>query len=71
MSLLPPILEGRILNFHQIWEVFLVVQSTTRNPFQISSPNIPSITSGEEFLVVENPKISSPVTKKNTTENQK
>ena len=25
MSLLPIILEGRILNFHQIWEGFLVV----------------------------------------------
>ena len=25
MSLLPPILEGRISNFYQIWEGFLVV----------------------------------------------
>ena len=25
MSLLPPILEGRISNFHQIWEGFLVI----------------------------------------------
>ena len=43
MSLLPPILEGRISNFHQILEGFLVLLRTTRN----SSPNIPSITSGE------------------------
>ena len=56
MSLLPPILEERISNFHQIWEGFLVVRSTSRNP----SPNIPSITSGEEFLMLENPKISFP-----------
>jgi hypothetical protein len=61
MSLLPPILEERISNFHQIWEGFLVVRSTSRNPSQISFPNIPS---GEEFLVVENTKISSPIIKK-------
>ena len=65
MSLLPPILEERISNFHQIWEGFLVVRSTSRNPSQISFPNIPS---GEEFLVVENTKISSPIIKKNTTD---
>ena len=42
MSLLAPILEGRISNFHQIWEGFLVVRSTTRNSF----PNIPSVIFG-------------------------
>ena len=46
MSLLPPILEGRISNFHQIWEGFLVVRSTTRNSF----PNIPSVISGETHI---------------------
>ena len=40
MSLLPPILEGRISNFHQIWEGFLV----------ILPPQIPSITSGETCI---------------------
>ena len=46
MSLLPPILEGRISNFQQIWEGFLVVRSTTRN----SSPKMPSITSCETLI---------------------
>ena len=46
MSLLPPILEGRISNFHQIWEGFLALLRNIRN----SSPNIPSITSGESCM---------------------
>ena len=87
MSLLPPILEGRISNFHEIWEDFwwcdqisfpnffpkysfnylwgslvvenpIIIPQITRNPSQISSRNIPSNICGEEFLVVENPKIS-------------
>ena len=88
MSLLPPIVEGRISNsflsqiFLQLplgknfwwWKILkslpLLLKKIPQIS-QISSQNIPSITSGEEFMVVENPKISSTIIKKNTTDNQK